>query len=120
MLGERLQQHPHTHVYLINTGWSGGSYGVGHRVSIKHTRAMVSAALNGDLDTVEFTPHPIFKVLIPETVPGVPHKLLDPQNTWDDPDAYEQQARELANRFVENFKQFKTARREIVEAGPTP
>jgi phosphoenolpyruvate carboxykinase (ATP) len=79
---------------------------------------MVSAALNGELDKVNYTPHPIFKVLVPEMVPGVPHKILDPQNTWDDAEAYELQAQELARRFLENFKKFADARREIVEAGP--
>jgi phosphoenolpyruvate carboxykinase (ATP) len=119
MLGQRLEQHPETAVYLINTGWSGGPYGVGERLSIKHTRAMVSAALNGDLDEVIFHPHPIFKVLVPETVPGVPKKILDPREAWKDPEAYDLQARELAHRFVENFRQFTTAPREIIEAGPS-
>ncbi len=118
MLGERLQRHPETEVYLVNTGWSGGPYGVGERIAIKHTRAMVSAALNGDLKTVNYKPHSIFQVLVPETVPGVPSKILDPCNTWDDPDAYEQQAHELARRFAENFHQFSNARPEIVAAGP--
>ncbi len=118
MLGERLHQHPDTRVYLINTGWSRGPYGVGERISIKHTRAMVSAALKGKLEEVNYQPHPIFQVLVPETVPGVPTKILNPQNTWHDPVAYEQQAIELARRFVENFQQFSIARREIVEAGP--
>ncbi|MGK7915290.1 MAG: phosphoenolpyruvate carboxykinase (ATP) [Prochloraceae cyanobacterium] len=118
MLGKRLQQHQDTKVYLVNTGWSGGPYGVGNRIAIKHTRAMVSAALNGLLDTVNYKPHPIFKVLVPEQVPGVPTKILEPKNTWDDPEAYDQQARELASQFIENFKKFTKARREIVEAGP--
>ena len=118
MLGERLEQHPDTSVYLVNTGWSGGAYGVGHRISIKHTRAMVSAALNGDLEGVKYKAHPIFKILVPETVPGVPHKILNPQNTWDDGEAYEHQAWELARRFVENFKQFSDASQEIIQAGP--
>ncbi len=118
MLGERLRQHPDTGVYLVNTGWSGGPYGVGKRIAIKHTRAMVSAALNGELEGVNYQPHPIFQVLVPESVPGVPSKILDPKNTWDDPEAYEQQARELARRFAENFKQFSNARPEIVAAGP--
>lgn len=118
MLGDRLLQHPDAQVYLVNTGWSGGPYGVGKRVSIKHTRAMVSAALNGDLDRVKFNPHPIFKVLVPESVPGVPSDILDPQLTWHDPVAYEHQARELAKQFAENFKQFAHAREEIIEAGP--
>ncbi len=118
MLGERLQQHPDTAVYLVNTGWSGGPYGVGKRIAIKHTRTMVSAALDGKLDGVNFKPHPIFQVLVPEAVPGVPNRILDPQNTWDDSEAYEQQAKELARRFRENFEQFTNARPEIVAAGP--
>lgn len=75
---------------------------------------MVSAALNGEREGVNY---PIFQVLVPESVPGIPSKILDPQNTWDDPDAYEQQAQELARRFVENFHQFSDARPEIVAAG---
>ncbi len=118
MLGERLRRHPETEVYLVNTGWSGGPYGVGQRIAIKHTRAMVSAALNGDLKDISYTPHPIFQVLVPDVVPGVPTKILNPQNTWSDPNEYEQQARELARRFVENFHQFSDARPEIVAAGP--
>ncbi len=118
MLGRRLQQHQDTRVYLVNTGWSGGSYGVGRRIAIPHTRAMVSAALNGKLDKVSYKPHPIFKFLVPEIVPKVPSNILDPKNTWEDPEAYEQQAWELASQFVDNFKQFATARREILAAGP--
>ncbi len=71
LLGKRLAEHPETKVYLVNTGWSGGPYGVGERVAIAHTRAMVSAAVSGDLDQVKFNPHPVFKVLIPATIPGV-------------------------------------------------
>jgi phosphoenolpyruvate carboxykinase (ATP) len=119
LLGERLRQHPETGVYLVNTGWSGGPYGVGHRIAIKHTRAMVSAALNGDLDQVNCKPHPIFKVLVPEKISGIPAKILDPRKTWEDGGAYDQQAQELARRFVENFKQFTGASREIIEAGPS-
>ena len=119
MLGKRLQEHAkETEVYLVNTGWSGGPYGVGERISIKHTRTLVSAALNGELKDVSYKPHPIFQVLVPETVAGVPNDILDPKNTWDDPEAYERQARDLAMRFVENFKQFSDARPEIVAAGP--
>ncbi len=118
MLGERLKQHPDTEVYLVNTGWSGGPYGVGQRIAIKHTRAMVSAALNGKLKEVNYTPHPIFQVLVPDAVPGVPTQILNPKNTWSDPNEYEQQAQELARRFVENFHQFSGARPEIVAAGP--
>jgi phosphoenolpyruvate carboxykinase (ATP) len=119
MLGERLEQHG-SKVYLINTGWSGGPYGVGSRIEIKYTRAMVSAALKGDLDGVKFHPHPIFKVLIPETTPGVPSEILDPKNTWADPVAYDRQARKLAELFVGHFKKFESAHPEIIEAGPDP
>lgn len=118
MLGERLEQHPEAHVYLVNTGWSGGAYGIGKRVSIKHTRAMVSAALSGALDAVKYTSHPVFQVLVPEEVPGVPTEILNPRNAWDDAEAYDQQAQELARQFVENFKQFGSVRPEILEAGP--
>lgn len=118
MLGERLRQHPNTGVYLVNTGWSGGPYGVGERIAIQHTRAMVSAALNGELEDVCYSPHPLFQILVPEEVPGVPSHFLNPKNTWNDPDSYEEQARELARKMVENFQQFAYARPEIVAAGP--
>jgi phosphoenolpyruvate carboxykinase (ATP) len=118
MLGERLETHKHTKVYLINTGWFGGAYGVGKRISLKHTRRMVSAVLNGELDDTKFAPHPIFKILVPEKVPGVPKEILSPENTWDDLEAYQEQARDLARRFVENFKQFTDVSQEIIEAGP--
>jgi phosphoenolpyruvate carboxykinase (ATP) len=118
MLGQRLQQHPDTEVYLVNTGWCGGAYGVGHRISIKHTRAMVSAALNGALSNANYTPHPIFRILMPDEVPGVPSEILNPRNAWQNPRDYDQQAQELARRFIENFEQFTAARPEIVAAGP--
>jgi phosphoenolpyruvate carboxykinase (ATP) len=118
MLGMRLQQHPDTQVYLVNTGWSGGSYGVGKRISIQYTRAMVSAALNGELDHVRYTPHPIFKVLVPEAVPNVPTEILNPRSVWDDATAYDHQAQELAREFAKNFQQFTGVRPEIAAAGP--
>lgn len=118
MLGERLKQHPETSVFLVNTGWSGGPYGIGSRISIKHTRAIVSAALEGLLDKVEYTPHPIFKILVPNYIQGVPNNILDPRNTWEDPEAYDLQAQELAHRFAENFQQFSDVPKEILAAGP--
>jgi phosphoenolpyruvate carboxykinase (ATP) len=118
MLGDRLLQHPETQVYLVNTGWSGGPYGVGQRISIQHTRTLVAAALSGELERANYTPHPVFKVWVPEAVSGVPSEILDPQRTWSDPTAYEQQAQELAIRFVENFKQFADVHPKITEAGP--
>ncbi len=79
---------------------------------------MVSAALSGALEAVQYTPHPVFQVLVPAQVPGVPTEILDPRNAWDDAEAYDQQAQELARQFVENFKQFRSVRSEILEAGP--
>lgn len=119
MLGRRLREHQHTaSVYLINTGWSGGPYGVGQRIPIKHTRAMVSAALNGELNHVSYHIHPIFKVLVPEQVPGVPPQMLNPRNTWSNPVAYDRQAKDLAQRFVLNFRRFTDASPELIAAGP--
>lgn len=117
MLGERLDKHG-SKVYLINTGWSGGAYGVGDRIKIKYTRAMITAALKDSLDDVKFNAHPIFKVLIPETVPDVPSEILNPKNTWSDPVGYDRQANKLAELFVENFKRFEKAHPEIIKAGP--
>jgi phosphoenolpyruvate carboxykinase (ATP) len=120
MLGKRLAEQTHeVGVYLVNTGWSGGPYGVGERISIKHTRAMVSAALEGSLKQVNFYPHAIFKILVPESVPGVPSEMLDPKNTWSDRLAYDQQAKKLAQLFVENFKRYTNAAPDIIAAGPT-
>lgn len=118
MLGERLRQHPNTRVFLVNTGWSGGAYGVGKRISIAYTRAMVSAALNGELEHVNYRPHPIFKVLMPEAVPGVPSEVLDPRHLWSDPDEYDRQAIALAHSFAKNFQQFTAVSSEIAAAAP--
>ena len=118
MLGAKLRQNPHTQVYLVNTGWSGGPYGVGQRLSINYTRAMVSAALNGDLANISYKPHPIFKILVPEMVPGVPTEILDPQQTWGDKEAYNTQALQLAHSFEKNFRQFPRASGEIIAAAP--
>lgn len=117
MLGERLEQLGAT-VYLINTGWSGGPYGVGHRIAIKDTRAMVSAALNGLLDDVKFYPHPIFKVLVPSYVPGVDTAILDAESTWSDKEAYRRAALDLACRFAANFKQYTNAPASLTAAAP--
>ena len=117
MLHERILQHD-ADVYLVNTGWTGGPYGVGKRIEIADTRAMVAAAIKGDLNHVKFHHHPIFKVLVPEAVPGVTSEILDPQKTWSDAAAYEQQAKALARKFVENFKQFHRVSMGIMEAAP--
>ncbi len=117
MLYERLIEHNAT-VYLINTGWTGGSYGVGTRIKIHQTRAMVSAAVKGELEQVKFYPHPIFKISIPERIPGVESEILEPQKTWSDAIAYDQQAKALARRFVENFQQFDQVPLAVLEAAP--
>ncbi len=117
LLGKKMEEH-NTSVYLINTGWSGGPYGVGKRMSLKYTRAMVTAALNGELDKVEFRPDPIFKVLVPASCPDVPAEVLNPKNTWTDKAAYDRQAKDLARRFAKNFSKFTDIPEEVRNAGP--
>ncbi|MGE3275812.1 MAG: phosphoenolpyruvate carboxykinase [Vicinamibacterales bacterium] len=117
-LGERIARH-HVRVWLVNTGWTGGPYGVGKRMKIAFTRAMIKAALAGDLDGVEYRRHPVFNVEMPVTCPGVPSEVLDPRGTWADTAAYDQQARKLAGMFVENFKTFAAdVDPAVVAAGP--
>jgi len=116
MLGKRLKLH-NADCWLVNTGWSGGKFGVGSRMSIKYSRALVSAALNGQLDNVEFVTEPAFGLHIPVSCPGVPAEILNPRNAWADKAAYDQTAAELARRFEENFKQFD-APAEVCAAGP--
>ncbi|MGH9466762.1 MAG: phosphoenolpyruvate carboxykinase (ATP) [Terriglobales bacterium] len=117
MLGERVRQHK-AQCWLINTGWTGGAYGAGKRMSLEHTRTMVRAALAGKLDGATFTPEPIFGLPIPDAVPGVPSSVLNPRNTWKDQAAYEAAARRLAELFRKNFEQFEGVPEEIVAAGP--
>ncbi|HUP18746.1 MAG TPA: phosphoenolpyruvate carboxykinase (ATP) [Gemmatimonadota bacterium] len=117
MLGQRLAQHD-TAVWLVNTGWTGGPYGTGHRMKLRYTRSMVTAALTGELDDVRFHPHPVFGVEVPESVPHVPDEVLDPRSTWADGEAYDAKARELAGRFRENFEKFDQVPAEIAGAGP--
>jgi phosphoenolpyruvate carboxykinase (ATP) len=116
MLGKRLVQHQAA-CWLVNTGWSGGKFGVGQRMSLKHTRALVNAALDGLLDEVEFVTEPAFGLHIPLSCPGVPAEILNPRNMWADKAAYDVQAADLAARFQANFKQFDAP--EIIRAaGP--
>ncbi len=117
MLGEKMKKHK-TDVWLVNTGWSGGPYGVGERMDIRLTRAMIKAALTGKLREVDFKPHPVFKVLIPRSCPDVPDEVLDPRQTWDDKEAYDKKAADLAGRFQKNFERFTEAPEEIKSAGP--
>ena len=118
MLGDRIAKHSAS-VYLVNTGWTGGPFGVGKRMDLPYTRAMVEAATNGSLRDVETRRHPIFNLDIPVSCPGVPDEVLDPQQTWDDPAAYEEQARELARMFVKNFERFAdSVPPAVTKAGP--
>ena len=117
MLGEKITKH-NTIVYLINTGWSGGPYGIGKRINIKYTRAMVTAALTGTLDIVKYRHDDIFNLDVPTTCPAVPIEILNPKNTWVEKDAYDLSAKKLAQMFVENFKKFGDTQKEIVDAGP--
>ena len=117
LLGEKIEKH-NTNVFLINTGWSGGPHGVGKRMSIPYTRAMVTAAIEGLLDDVAYDLDSIFNVYVPTECPGVPAEVLKPRNTWTDKEAYDKQAKDLAKRFVKNFAKFSDMPAEVVASGP--
>jgi phosphoenolpyruvate carboxykinase (ATP) len=118
LLGEKLRRHK-SHVWLINTGWTGGPYGVGHRMNLGYTRAMVTAAIEGELNDVPCTPHPVFQILVPQFCPGVPNEVLDPRSSWADKDAYDKAAAHLAGLFRQNFEsKFGSVDQEIAAAGP--
>jgi phosphoenolpyruvate carboxykinase (ATP) len=117
-LGEKIARHD-VRVWLVNTGWTGGPYGEGARMKIAHTRAMIRAALSGQLDEVAYELDPIFNVEVPQSCPGVPAQVLKPRSTWKDPAAYDAQAHKLARMFVENFKTFESeAAPDVRAAGP--
>ncbi len=118
MLGNKIDQH-NANVFLVNTGWTGGPYGVGERIKLAYTRAMVHAALEGELNSVETTKDEFFGLEIPLHVPGVPDEVLIPRNTWSDKDAYDEQAKTLAMEFHQNFKKFGHVSEDIAQAGPT-
>ncbi len=118
MLGQKMEEN-NVNVWLINTGWSGGAYGVGERISLKYTRAMITAILNNQLEDVEYKKHEIFGLHIPSTCPNVPSEILHPKNTWLNKEAYDTKANELANAFNKNFMQFAdNANEEILSAAP--
>lgn len=108
LLGGKMREHE-VNVWLVNTGWSGGAYGVGKRMKLAYTRAMISAALQGDFENMDFETDPVFGLAMPLSCPGVPSEILNPRNTWDDAREYDQKANELAQAFVSNFKQFEAA-----------
>ena len=118
MLSKKMTEH-NVNVWLVNTGWTGGPYGVGNRMKLKHTRAMINAALDGKLDNVTFENHPIFKLAMPITCDNVPTEVLNPKNTWTDKDAYDAKAMHLAKSFHENFKTFEEGtNQEILDGAP--
>jgi phosphoenolpyruvate carboxykinase (ATP) len=118
MLGERIGRHG-SRVWLVNTGWTGGPYGVGKRMKIGFTRAMIRAALSGALDAVSYEGHPIFNLDVPQSCPGVPGDVLNPRDTWANKADYDRQAQKLASMFVHNFTAFEsTVSPECVAAGP--
>ena len=118
MLGEKLSASPNINVWLVNTGWSGGGYGVGSRMKLSYTRAMITAALEGNLNG-SFTEHPVFGMMMPDSCEGVPSELLHPRNTWADKEAYDKQCQKLAHLFNDNFKKFEDgASEEIKNAAP--
>ncbi|NIP99948.1 MAG: phosphoenolpyruvate carboxykinase (ATP), partial [Nitrospinaceae bacterium] len=120
MLGKKIAQH-HVSCWLVNTGWTGGPYGVGQRMEIAYTRAMIKAILEGQLDSVPTYQDPVFGLHIPQQVEGVPKEVLNPRNTWKHTDAYDEKARHLAAQFVENFKDYeKAVSKEILAANPKP
>jgi len=120
MLGKKIAKH-NVSCWLVNTGWTSGPYGVGTRMEIAHTRAMIKAILEGQLEKVATFKDPVFGLQIPEKVEGVPSEVLNPRNTWKRPEDYDKKAKELANQFVENFKEYeKTVSKEVLAASPRP
>ena len=117
MLGRKIDKF-NADVYLVNTGWAGGPYGVGKRMKLSYTRAMVTAAISGKLKNVSFKEHPVFKVLVPESCPDVPSEILNPKNTWKDKAEYDRLAAELAVKFNKNFEKFKNVSDDIKKAAP--
>ncbi len=118
MLSKKIKEEQ-VHVWLINTGWTGGAYGTGNRMKLHFTRAMISAALEGKLEDVEFTKHEIFGLNMPVSCEGVPAEVLNPRNTWKDKEAYDKKANELATSFKSNFKKYEdNANPEIISGGP--
>lgn len=118
MLRDKIKAH-NPSVWMLNTGWTGGEYGTGERIPLPHTRAMLGAALRGELDDVEYREDPVFGLQVPRKVADVPEELLIPRDTWDDQDAFDERARELVEMFQQNFEQFADdAPQEVIESGP--
>lgn len=118
MLGDKMKENQ-VNVWMVNTGWTGGAYGEGNRMKLKFTRAMITAALDGRLDNVEFKTDAVFGVAIPQECPDVPSEVLNPRSTWQDPEAYDRQAKHLASLFLKNFEKYADGvTPEILAAAP--
>lgn len=118
MLGTKIEEE-NVRVWLVNTGWTGGEYGVGERMSLSYTRAIITAAMNGELDNVEYVKDDIFNLSMPTSCPDVPSEVLNPRNTWEDKAAYDRKANELAQKFLANFAEYEAGSSEaILKAAP--
>ena len=118
MLGEKIEKYD-TKVYLVNTGWTGGPYGTGSRMKLKYTRAMITAALNGELEKAEFVHDDLFNLDVPQSCPGAPEEVMNPRETWEDKAAYDEMAKKLAGMFFKNFaEKYPNMDKAIIEAGP--
>jgi len=118
LLGEKMQKH-NVNIWLVNTGWAGGAYGVGSRIKLKYTRAMITAALEGKLNDADSLKHPVFGLKMITDVPNVPSEILNPRNSWENKEAYDEQADKLAQMFITNFKKFEEyANEEIMNGAP--
>lgn len=118
LLGNKLKDH-NVNVWLVNTGWTGGPYGVGKRMRLQYTRSMITAAINGQLDHVHYRKHPVFNLNMPVSCPDVPDSILNPRNTWADKDSYDEKANNLAMAFIKNFEQYVNhSNSDIINAGP--
>jgi len=117
LLGEKLRRHD-ARCWLVNTGWVGGPFGVGERMKLPYTRAMLNAAIRGELNDVPAVPHPVFKVLVPQSCPGVPAEILDARGMWKDGAAYDRAAQDLAARFNQNFAKFDSVGNGVAQAAP--
>jgi phosphoenolpyruvate carboxykinase (ATP) len=117
LLGERLRRCGSA-CWLVNTGWAGGPYGVGERMKLRYTRAMLNAAIAGELKDVAMTAHPVFRTAVPAECPGVPAQFLDARGMWADKAAYDKAACDLSSRFNKNFEKFHAVNREVAEAAP--
>ena len=118
LLGEKISQHE-VNIWLVNTGWIEGAYGVGHRISLKYTRRMLTAALNGELDNAQYETLPVFGLRYPVSCPGVPSEILNPKAVWKDGEAYDKTVEKLASLFINNFKKFEQyASEDILQGAP--